>query len=172
MIDPYVGQIVLFAGTFAPNGWFFCDGSLVPISEYDVLFALIGTTYGGDGINNFALPDLRGRVPIHQGTGTGLSTRVIGEKDGTENVTVTAPQVPAHTHALTVSSANATASAVSSGVTLAAAAEELYSGDSPNNSLNPSSVSPVGGSQPHSNIQPYLALNFIIAWAGIFPSQS
>ncbi len=172
MTTPYIGQIMLFAGTFAPRGWQVCDGSLLLISQYDVLFALIGTTYGGDGQTMFAVPDLRSRVPVHQGQGSGLSNRIIGEVSGTENVTLIATQLPSHTHALQVSSSAATSATPSSGVTLGAAAEELYSTDSPNASLNPGTITSVGGNQSHTNVQPYLALNFVIAYEGIFPSQN
>jgi microcystin-dependent protein len=172
MTTPYIGQIMLFAGTFAPVGWQLCDGSLLPISQYDVLFALIGTTYGGDGQTTFAVPDLRSRVPVHQGQGQGLSNQIIGQVSGVENITLIATQIPLHTHALQVSSAAATTGTPSSGVTLGAAAEELYSTDSPNSTLNAGTITSVGGNQPHTNIQPYLALNFVIAYEGIFPTQS
>jgi microcystin-dependent protein len=171
-LDPLIGNVMLFAGNFAPRGWAFCDGSLLSIADNTALFSLLGVTYGGDGQTTFGLPDLRGRVPIHFGQGAGLSNRVLGELGGVENVTVLQTELPQHSHVLTVSSAAATTGTPSSGVTLAVAAEELYSGDSPNNSLNANTISSVGGSQPHPNVQPVLALNFVIATEGIYPSRN
>jgi microcystin-dependent protein len=172
MGQPFVGEIRMFGGNFAPAGWQFCDGSLLAISENDVLFALIGTTYGGDGQNTFAVPDLRGRVPVHQFQGPGLSNRIIGELAGTESVTVTSQQLPIHSHPVQISSNTGTTGTPSAGVTLGVADVDLYIAESPAVNMNAGSISSVGGSQPHSNIQPYLAVNFIISLFGIFPSPA
>jgi len=169
--DPYVGEIRMFGGNFAPNGWAFCAGQLLPISEYETLFNLIGTTYGGDGQTTFALPDLRGRVPIHQGTGTGLSTRVIGELGSTESVTLTAQQIPAHSHAALGTTANATATSPT-GATWGAWPDNQYADPGATVAMAPSAIAPTGGSQPHDNLAPALTISFIISFFGIFPSPS
>jgi microcystin-dependent protein len=170
----FIGEIRLFAGNFAPAGWMFCEGQLLPISENDALFILIGTTYGGDGETTFALPDLRGRLPIHQGTGTGLSTYTLGEAGGVEQVTLTVNQIPTHSHQLvgtgnfaTSASPQGNAPAASSVVNVAA-----YGTDQPISAVSPSSVAPVGGSQPHENFHPYLCINYIISLFGVFPPPS
>lgn len=160
----------MFAGNFAPAGWMFCEGQLLPISENETLFNLIGTTYGGDGESTFALPDLRGRLPIHQGNGF-----ILAESGGAEEVTLTSTQIPAHSHPFVVTTNAATATAPGNGVTLAravAANISPYGTDAPNTTLSPQSVSPVGGSQPHSNFQPYLCVDFIISLFGIYPSPT
>ena len=173
MGQPYVGEIRIFAGNFAPNGWLFCDGSVLPIAEYETLFQLIGTTYGGDGQNTFALPDLRGRIPIHFGTGPAFSTRVIGESGGVEAVTLDANRLPSHTHAWRASSgpAQATAGPVGS-VTAATGSTLLYGSGAPGSQLSAQAVLSAGGNQPHDNMAPYLCVNFIISLFGIFPSPS
>jgi microcystin-dependent protein len=166
--QPYVGEIRIFAGTFAPAGWMFCEGALLPISEYETLFNLIGTTYGGDGQETFALPDLRGRIPIHQGNGFTLA-----ETGGVETVTLTVNQMPAHTHPLVASTNNAsTANAQTNVLAQTPSYTPYISGFAPNVSLHAASVGPDGGSQPHENFQPYLCLDFIISLFGIFPSPS
>jgi microcystin-dependent protein len=169
MGQPYVGEIRIFAGNFAPNGWLSCDGQLLPISENETLFQLIGTTYGGDGQSTFALPDLRGRMPMHQGNGM-----VLAETGGAEQVTLTTQQIPAHSHPLVGSAANASATSPAGGVpgTMPEVATSAYGSDAPLTTLSPQSVSPVGGSQPHDNMQPFLCVGFIISLYGIFPSQS
>lgn len=169
MAQPYVGEIRMFAGNFAPAGWMFCSGQLLPISEYETLFNLIGTTYGGDGQSTFALPDLQGRVPIHFGNGFTLA-----ETGGVETVTLTVPQVPAHSHALLASSSLASTHSPSGAVpaTMQAATVTPYGTDGPLTTLNALSVNPTGGSQPHDNFQPYLCVDFIISMFGIFPSQT
>jgi len=172
MADPYVGEVRLFAGNFAPNGWALCQGQLVSIAENETLFQLIGTTYGGDGQNTFALPDLRGRVPLHQGTGPGLSTRVIGQLGGAERVTLTAAQLPPHTHALTASSAPAQSAAGPSGNVLAATAVNIYGSGPPSVPMAAVATSAAGGAQPHDNMAPFLVMNYIISLFGVFPSQS
>jgi microcystin-dependent protein len=170
MADPYVGEIRLFAGNFAPVGWAFCDGSIQAIAQNDVLFALIGTTYGGDGQNTFALPDLRCRVPIHQGQGSGLSSRVIGELAGTASVTLTIAQLPAHSHALRASLA--TGAAAPTGGVLAGNSVSVYGTGSPSAPMAPQGIAASGNSQPHNNMAPYLGINYIISLFGIFPSQN
>ncbi len=172
MADPFVGEIRMFGGNFAPAGWAFCDGSALSVFDYDVLFLLIGTTYGGDGQSTFKLPDLRGRIPIHQGTGAGLSSRILGEAAGSEIVTLTTGQLPIHTHAVAVNTSSATTGAPSSSVLLAQAGVDMYIADTPSVDLSPQSVGNAGGSQPHANIQPFLCINFIISLFGIFPSQN
>jgi microcystin-dependent protein len=166
--QPYVGEIRIFAGTFAPAGWMFCEGELLPISEYETLFNLIGTTYGGDGQSTFALPDLRGRVPIHQGNGFTLA-----ETGGVENVTLTVSQIPAHSHPLLASTNNAsTANAQTNVLAQTPSYTPYISGFAPNTPLHAASVGSDGGSQPHENFQPYLCLDFIISLFGIFPSPT
>lgn len=166
MAQPYVGEIRMFAGNFAPAGWMFCEGQLLPISENETLFQLIGTTYGGDGESTFALPDLRGRIPIHQGNGF-----ILAETGGAEEITLTVNQIPAHSHALLASSATASGVEPVSQL-LAAALQDAYVEDLTPANLSPSAISPVGGSQPHTNFQPYLCIDFIISLFGIFPSPT
>ena|ERR1051326_1596763 len=167
MAQPYVGEIRMFAGNFAPAGWMFCEGQLLPISEYETLFNLIGTTYGGDGQSTFALPDLRGRVPLHFGNGFTLA-----ETGGVEEVTLTTQQIPVHSHPFLAT--NAVGTQVNPGGNLLANSQgpQPYIEESPDNSLNAGAVSQVGGSQPHTNFQPYLCVDFIISLFGIFPSQT
>ncbi|MBX8465251.1 MULTISPECIES: phage tail protein [unclassified Deinococcus] len=172
MAQPFVGEIRLFAGNFAPNGWEFCDGRLLSIAENDVLFALIGTTYGGDGQQTFALPDLRGRTPVHMGQGPGLSRYTIGQQGGSETVTLTAAQMPSHTHAPAAFSGAATLTSPQNAVLASPTSGELYLDDTPASALNPGAAQPTGGSQPHENTPPYLTLSFIISLFGIFPSPS
>ncbi|BAB51098.1 phage tail protein [Mesorhizobium japonicum] len=169
MAQPYIGEIRMFAGNFAPAGWMFCEGQLLPISEYETLFQLIGTTYGGDGQSTFALPDLRGRVPIHQGGGF-----VLAETGGVEEVTLTVAQIPAHSHPLLATNDFATTTAVQNNVPAAASVVNIdaYGTDQPTTPVSVQSISATGGSQPHSNFQPYLCVDFIISLFGIFPSQT
>ncbi len=167
MSTPYVGEIRLFAGNFAPVGWALCQGQLLPISENEVLFQLIGTTYGGDGQSTFSLPDLRGRVPLHQGPGF-----VIGQQGGVEQVTLTSAQVPSHNHSLQATAAAASAASGPSGSLLATASVAVYGSGDPLTSMAAQGLSPAGGSQPHSNMAPYNVLNYIISLFGVFPSQS
>ena len=166
---PYVGEIRMFAGSFAPVGWMFCEGQLLPASgpEYEALFELIGTRYGGDGQSTFALPDLRGRIPIHQGKGFGLAG-----SGGGEEVTLAVNQLPAHSHSLAASTAAALNANPSGNVLGNQTLAQMYVEDVANASLSPAAMGPFGASQPHSNVQPYLCLNFIIALNGIFPSPT
>jgi microcystin-dependent protein len=168
MAQPYVGEIRMFGGNFAPAGWMFCDGSILPISENETLFQLIGTTYGGDGQQTFALPDLRGRLPIHQGNGF-----VLAETGGVEEVTLIPSQIPAHSHAPRANTANGTSTDPANNYWAAQPALLQYSAtNTANINLNANTVSLTGGSQPHTNFQPYLCLNFIISLFGIFPSPT
>lgn len=173
MVLPYVGEMRMFAGNFAPTGWLFCDGQLLPISEYETLFQLIGTTYGGDGQETFALPDLRGRLPVHQGAGPGLSGIIIGEAGGTESVTLISSQLPVHTHSMGAVDAQP-GNEVSPAGRLPALSLNVvpYLNDPPGGSFHLAAVTPVGGNQPHENLHPYLCVNFIIAAYGVFPSQA
>jgi microcystin-dependent protein len=170
MSNPYVGEIRMFAGNFAPQGWAFCDGSLLAISQNDVLFNLIGTTYGGDGQTTFALPDLRSRVPVHMGQGAGLSARTIGQSGGAEAVTLTTNQLPQHTHAAASSASSNSASP--QGTVWGGWSSTQYSDQGANAAMNPAALTNAGGSQPHDNMLPFQAVNFIIALFGIYPSQS
>jgi microcystin-dependent protein len=167
---PFLGEIRIFAGNFAPAGWMFCEGQLLSISQNDPLFQLIGTTYGGDGQSTFALPDLRGRLPIHMGSNQGASFS-LGETGGVETVTLTVNQIAAHAHPMLASNDLPTSTTPQNNVTAQAAAK-IYRAGSPSVFLNPNAVSPVGGSQPHNNFQPYLCLNFIIALFGVFPPRN
>ena len=173
MSDPYVGEIRPFAGNFAPVGWALCDGSLLSIADNQVLFTLIGTTYGGNGQTTFGLPDLRGRALIHQGTGSGLSSYTIGEPLGVENVTLTAGQMAGHTHSFAGTTTGGNASAPSPTVGLAATPTgfPIYEATGTSVALSPRAVATAGGSQPHNNRQPFLAVTYIISLFGIFPSQ-
>ncbi|KGM40534.1 hypothetical protein JY96_12140 [Aquabacterium sp. NJ1] len=172
MAEPYVGEIRLFAGNFAPVGWSFCDGSMLSIAENEVLFNLIGTTYGGDGQTTFALPDMRGRVPLHQGTGLNLSPRVMGQSAGVEQVTLTPSQMPSHNHVLNATTTPAsTANGVAGSLTGAAASTNFYGSTPGGGALAPQALMATGGNQPHNNMAPFLGLNFIISLFGIFPSQ-
>jgi len=166
MGSPYVGEIRMFAGNFAPAGWMFCEGQLLPISENETLFNLIGTTYGGDGQETFALPDLRGRLPLHQGGGF-----ILAETGGAEEITLTVNQIPQHTHPLVASSDVGTTRGASNNV-LARAPADAYASEWDPAALSTQSISPVGGSQPHTNMQPYLCINFIISLFGIYPSPT
>lgn len=167
MAQPYVGEVRMFAGNFAPAGWMFCEGQLLPISENETLFQLIGTTYGGDGQSTFALPDLRGRIPIHQGNGF-----ILAETGGAEEVTLTVNQIPVHTHPELASTGIANQSSPANNVIAQSTAADLYIEDTATAPLAPVSIAATGGSQPHTNFQPYLCVNFIISLFGIFPSPT
>ena len=165
MSQPYVGEIRMFAGNFAPAGWMFCEGQLLPISEYETLFNLIGTTYGGDGQSTFALPDLRGRLPIHQGNGF-----IMAQTGGVETVTLTTTQIPAHSHPVLATTNSNTASLP--GGNFLASGPDIYDVNISGSATMAPAISSVGGSQPHDNFQPYLCVDFIISLFGVFPSQS
>ncbi len=167
MAQPYVGEIRMFAGNFPIAGWMFCEGQLLPISENETLFQLIGTTYGGDGQSTFALPDLRGRLPIHQGNGF-----ILAETGGAEGVTLTVNQIPAHGHPLFAAAVGGTASSPAGNLPASSFGVTPYINDVPDGSFNAAAIAPVGGSQPHDNFQPYLCVNFIISLFGVFPSPT
>ena len=167
MAQPYVGEIRMFAGNFAPAGWMFCEGQLLPISENETLFQLIGTTYGGDGQSTFALPDLRGRLPIHQGNGF-----ILAETGGVEEVTLTVQQIPSHGHPLLASTEPANTLNVGNAVIGTPLTATPFFAAPPALPLAPQSIGAVGGSQPHTNFQPYLCVDFIISLFGIFPSPT
>lgn len=169
---PFVGEIRLFAGNFAPAGWQFCNGAILAISQNDTLFNLIGTTYGGDGQSTFAVPDLRGRVPVHQGQGTGLSNYVIGEQLGVEMQTVTAQQLPLHSHALVASKAGGQAAGPENKVLASPPGVTPFIQDIPTVALAATSVTAAGGSQPHENLMPYGCVSYIISLFGTFPSPT
>lgn len=174
MANPYVGEIKVFAGNFAPQGWAFCNGQLVAISQNTALFSLLGTTYGGDGQQTFGLPDLRGRALIHQGQGNGLSPYAMGQMGGVEAVTLITQQLPGHTHAMLGSSAAATSPYPNNGVGMGATAtgEPIYAPGPGATPLSPQAVTSAGGGLPHDNRQPYLAISYIIALFGIFPTRN
>lgn len=171
--EPFIGEIKLFGGNFQINGHAFCAGQLLSISQYTALFSLIGTTYGGDGVNTFGLPDLRGRIPINQGNGAGLSPRTIGEMSGSENVTLIATELPVHTHNMNCN--NATANSGNPAGNFPASQPQLttYTATgTPASTMKANMVGIAGGNQPHPNLQPYLAINYLIALEGIFPSRN
>lgn len=167
MAQPYVGEIRMFAGNFAPLGWEFCAGQLLPIFENETLFQLIGTTFGGDGQNTFGLPDLRGRVPVHQGSGF-----VVGELGGAEAISLTTAQIPQHTHGAAATSSPGNSDSPASANAWAAVATPLYSTAATNAQMNGAALSASGGGQPHDNMSPYLTVNYIISLFGIFPSPT
>lgn len=167
MSQPYVGEIRMFAGNFAPVGWALCQGQIIPISENETLFNLIGTTYGGDGQQTFALPNLQSRIPLHVGPSFAL-----GQTAGEEEVTLTREQMPAHAHALIASTASGTQSSPAGNTLAASATVALYNGNPPNQVLAAPAVQNTGGGQPHENMQPFLVLNFIISLFGVYPSQT
>jgi microcystin-dependent protein len=167
MAQPYVGEIRMFAGNFAPAGWMFCEGQLLPISENETLFQLIGTTYGGDGQSTFALPDLRGRIPIHQGNGF-----ILAQTGGAEEVTLTVNQIPAHRHVLLATRNPGNDPSPANGLPAESSVASLYQSEVPNTAMAATAISAVGGSQPHTNFQPYLCVDFIISLFGIFPSPT
>ena len=173
MGEPYVGEIRMFGGNFPPNGWMFCQGQSLPISENEVLFNLIGTTYGGDGQETFNLPNLAGRVPVHMGQGPGISQSYQeGESAGVETVTLTTQQIPVHNHAF-LASIDAAGSTDPTNQTIAQTSQiHLFTQDVVNRQMNANALTPTGGNQPHENMQPYLCIAFIISLFGVFPSQT
>lgn len=170
--DPFVGELMLFGGNFAPNGWMTCDGQLLSIAQYDVLFNLIGTTYGGDGVTTFALPNLNGRVPVHMGN-AGASTYVIGENGGTSTVTLTQNQMAQHSHSVVADGNPGTSGSPANAYYASAAPDKLYGGNATPlaRTMGPAMLSNAGGSQPHENMQPFLAVTYCISLFGVFPSQ-
>jgi len=173
MSSPYVGEIRMFGGSFAPAGWSFCDGQLLPISQNETLFNLIGTTYGGDGQETFALPNLQSRVPMHAGTNPQNGTTYqLAETGGSESVTLTIQQIPTHNHAFMANSNAGTQPQPQGAVMAKAATGFLYTGFDPGSQMPANTVNPTGGSQPHENMLPFLVISFIISLFGIFPSQN
>ncbi|KWV46309.1 phage tail protein [Bradyrhizobium macuxiense] len=172
MSDPFLGEIRMFGGNFAPAGWATCDGQLLPISGNDALFTLIGTTYGGDGQNTFALPNLAARIPIHSGQGTGLSPYVLGQLGGTPTVTLTTGQIPFHNHNFMASTANGGQASPQNAFVASPTAVKEWLPHPAVAAMNAASILNTGGGQPHENMMPYLVVTFIIALTGIFPTQS
>lgn len=169
MSEPYLGEIRLVGFNHAPTGWALCNGQSLPISQNSALFALLGTSYGGDGVTTFALPDLRGRVPMHQGQGTDLSPRTIGGSGGAEAVALTTAQIPSHTHTLTGSAARQDTDLVAGA---APTKGGYYTTQAPTVGMHPAAIAATGGGQPHTNLQPFLCVNFIISLQGLYPSQA
>lgn len=177
MSEPFIAEIKIFAGNFAPRGWAFCDGQLLPIAQNTALFALVGTTYGGDGRTTFGLPNLQGRFPIHAGTATGLTQRRLGESGGSRDMTLSTANLPNHTHTIALDVKASSGGANTSDPTgNALAAAPIYKSESPSVDMDPGSIaegtSDSGGGQAHENMPPFLTLNFIIALSGLFPSRS
>lgn len=174
MSEPFLGEIRMTGWNFASRGWALCNGQLMSIAQNTALFSLLGTTYGGDGITTFALPNLQGRVPIHQGQGPGLTNRTMGEMGGTETVTLIQTQMPAHTHAVNASqnANNTSPSAAFPGNDSRGTPANIYNSAPDGTVMNPAMISPSGGNQPHENMQPYLCVSFMIALEGIFPSRN
>lgn len=171
MSEPFVGEIRMFAGNFAPRGWAFCDGQLLAVSQNDALFSLLGTIYGGDGRTTFGLPDLRGRIPIHSGHGPGLSERRLGAKGGAEKVTLTVNQMPSHGHPLQASTSPGIVSSPQGRVTGETSGFDLYAEAMQDTNMSSDSVTHTGGSRSHTNLMPYLCVHFIMALVGIYPSR-
>jgi microcystin-dependent protein len=169
-MDPYIGEIRIFAGNFAPRGWALCNGQILSIAQNTALFSLLGTTYGGNGQTTFALPDLQGRLPMHPGNGPGLTPRTLGETSGTETVTLILNQIPSHTHQPRASTEDAN-SATPLNATWALASNPMYRPDD-GVAMAPNALAQAGSGQPHNNLQPYLVVNFIIALQGVYPPRS
>ncbi|TCO70007.1 phage tail protein [Marinisporobacter balticus] len=171
MCESYIGEIRMFAGNYAPRNWAFCDGQLLPISNFNALYSLLGTTYGGDGYTTFALPDMRGRIPLHFGYGAGLSNRLIGQKFGQEQASLTLSQIPSHNHPMQASSDVATATSPNETI-LATAQKDFYiSAGTNQQNLHPQTIEESGSSQAHYNMQPSLCVNFIISLRGEYPPR-
>jgi microcystin-dependent protein len=171
MSEPFVGEIRMFAGNFAPRGWAFCDGQLLAVSQNDALFSLLGTIYGGDGRTTFGLPDLRGRIPIHAGEGPGLSPRRLGAKGGSENETLTVNQLPSHGHALQFSTATGTQNSPEDETVSASPTVRVFRPSQADAIMKSNTITNVGGSRSHTNLMPYICIHFIIALFGIYPSR-
>lgn len=172
-MDSFLGEIGIVGFNYPPKGWAFCNGQILPIAQNQALFSLLGTMYGGNGVTTFALPNLQGRVPIHFGQGSGLSPYTIGQTGGVESVTLNINQMPSHSHAGSCSGSNGTVPGPGSNVwAVTSTGEKPYSNAQPDNQMSAQGIKPAGGGQAHANIQPYLALNFIICLVGIFPSRN
>ncbi len=174
MAEPFIGQIIMFGGNFAPVGYALCNGQLLPISQNTALFSLLGTTYGGNGTTTFALPNLQGRVPIHMGQGPGPSPYYLGQEGGSETVTLTVPQIPSHNHPAGCQSGDANSQSPAGNIPAkeVAGATAVYSTSQPNATMAAGAIGLTGGNQPHENLPPFLTLNFCIALQGIYPSRS
>lgn len=172
MADPFVAEIRVFPFNFAPKGWAWCDGQLMPISQNTALFSLLGTTYGGDGKSTFALPDLQGRAPMHPGQGPGLSLHDLGETGGSETVTLLESEIPSHSHAVNASQADAIERFPAGQLMATGIGIGQYGAAASLTQLSPQAVTPIGGDQPHNNLQPYLTLYFNIALQGVFPPRT
>ena len=171
-MDPFIGDIRMFAGNFAPRSYAYCDGQLLSIAQNEALFSLFGTIYGGDGRTTFGLPDLRGRIPVHMGTGSGLTSRPIGQEGGTENVALTAAHLPAHGHALQASASPATESRPAGNALAGNTPIDVYSTVPASDAMDASSTTEAGGGDAHPNVQPFLCIRFIVALFGIYPSRT
>jgi len=176
MSSPFIGEIRMFAGNFAPRNWAFCSGQILPISQNTALFSILGTTYGGNGTTNFALPNLQGMAPLGAGDGAGLTPRTIGDTGGETSVTLLANEMPSHNHGVNASSSVGNQVEPTNGVWSVAGAgrgEKMYATSAgPGANMNPQAIAPAGGGAPHNNLPPYLTLNFIIALYGVFPSRN
>ena len=171
-MDPFVAEIRIFPFNFAPKGWAFCDGQILPLSQNTALFSLLGTTYGGDGKSNFALPDMQGNAPMHPGQGPGLSLHDLGETGGSETVTLLESEIPSHSHAAKVSGADATSRLPGGQFLATGIAIGMYAVPGAIVQLSDNALTPAGGDQPHNNMQPYLTLNFCIALQGVYPPRT
>lgn len=171
MADPFVAEIRIFGFNFPPKGWAFCDGQILLLSQNTALFSLLGTTYGGNGKSNFALPDLQGRAPMHPGQGPGLSLHDLGETGGAETVSLLESEIPSHTHTIAVATSNPAELSSPEGAALSVTNRAVYSSVVSGSFMNGSTLAPAGGDQPHNNMQPYLTLNFCIALQGVFPQR-
>jgi microcystin-dependent protein len=172
MADPFVAEIRIFPFNFAPKGWAWCDGQLLPLSQNTALFSLLGTTYGGDGKSNFALPDLQGRAPMHPGQGPGLSLHDLGEAGGSETVSLLESEIPSHSHTVKASAQDATTRILAGQLPATGIGVSMYGPANVGTQLNPSALAPAGGDQPHNNMQPYLTFYFNIALQGVFPPRT
>jgi len=173
MSEPFVGEIRMFAGNFAPRGWAFCDGQLLAVSQNDALFSLFGTIYGGDGRTTFGLPDMRGRIPVHAGSGPGLSPRRLGAKFGSEKETLTVNQMPSHGHTpMQASTAAGVSNDAVGNLPANSPSVDLWIEDQPTANMSSAAVSSIGGSRSHTNLMPYLCVHFIVALFGIYPSRN
>lgn len=171
MADPFVAEIRIFPFNFAPRGWAWCDGQLLPLSQNTALFSLLGTTYGGNGKSNFALPDLQGRAPMHPGQGPGLSLHDLGETGGSETVTLLESEIPSHTHSLQFSTSPGSANNPANTLLAVPRSGSLYAAPPPLQAMSPNLIAPAGGDAPHNNLQPYLTFYFCIALQGVFPPR-
>ena len=172
MSEPFIAEIRIAGFNFAPRGWAFCNGQILPINQNTALFSLLGTTYGGNGQTTFALPNLQGRAPMHPGQGPGLTPRVLGEMSGTNTVTLISTEIPNHTHQAVATNNEPSATSPANAAWASLESGSIYRRDAPDTAMSQSALAPAGGGQPHNNMQPYLGLNFIIALQGIFPSRN